>query len=154
MLFSCYATAQGEQGKDIDDKNEEGKNEHHRTIGESGLGKSIDSGLEKSLDRQDLTMEGSKSQGGQDECLKDMSQDEPTIIHETQSLSQSVNDGTCLDKEVLSKDQDEDPLNVITKSHGVDGAAMEANAAHDDEDSSSGPFFKTSVTTKTTTKVS
>lgn len=156
MLFSYHATAQGEQGNNIDNKSEGGKNKPNRTIAidESGLGKSIDSGLGKSMDRQDLTMEGSKSQGGQDECLKDMSQDEPTVIHATQSLSQSVNDDTCLDKEVSSKDQDEDP--VIVKSHSVDDATMDAKkpAADDDEDSSSGPVFRKTGSKKTTTIVS
>ena len=112
----------------------------NRSLGESGLGKSIDSGLGKSMDNQD-----SRS-------VKDMSQDEPTVIHETQTLSQGgVDDKDHLDDHVLSAVEDDEPLSVIAQSRRVKKDAKKTDAG---EDSSSGPFTKASATVKKPSTVS
>ena len=110
----------------------------NRSLGESGLGKSIDSGLGKSIDNH----LDSRS-------VKDMSLDEPTIIHETQALSQGgVDDKDHLDDHVLSSVKDDEPLSVIAKSRRVSKDGKDAKKTGDGEDSSSGPFTKANATVK------
>ena len=107
------------------------------------------------MGRLDPTVD-SKNEVGHGEYLKDASQDEPTVIHSTQSLTQNENDDdTRIDGEVTSKDQNEDPVSVISKPRRADDDTMDAKktAAEHDDDSSSGPFFKGKVSKNTTKKV-
>ena len=125
----------------------------NRSMGESGLGKSIDSGLGKSVEYLDLTIEDSKDIEGHGRSLQVMSQDEPTVIHATQTLSQVDVDGdTHFDDDVFSKDQDEEP--VVSVIDGGDDDVMDVKKIDDRRDSSSGPFTKTSVSEKKISKVS
>ncbi|CAB3995129.1 Hypothetical predicted protein [Paramuricea clavata] len=152
-----------ENGMDNTDEMKKGRD--NRSMDESGLGRSIDSGLGKSMDIQDLTMEDGHVKKGEHvkkeelvkkeghvKCLQDISQDEPTVIHATQTFSQEgMDDHTHLDDEVFSKDLDEDTLSVIAKKSGVDDGAKDVNVDVD-RDSSSGPFTKASVSEKTISK--
>ena len=181
LFFKFYETEQrgkGGEGNGMDNTDEVKKGTDNRSMDESGLGRSIDSGLGKSMDIQDLTMEeghvkreehvkkeghvkkeervkkeGHVMKEEHVKCLQDISQDEPTVIHATQTLSQEgMDDHTHLDDEVFSKDQDEDPLSVIAKKSGVDDVAKDVKVDVD-RDSSSGPFTKASSSEKTISKV-
>jgi hypothetical protein len=169
LFFKFYETEQrgkGGEGNGMDNTDEVKKCRDNRSMDESGLGRSIDSGLGKSMDIHDLTMEEGhvKKEGhvkeeelvmkeGHVKRLQDISQDEPTVIHATQTLSQEgMDDHTHLDDEVFSKDQDEDPLSVIAKKSGVDDGAKDVKVDVD-RDSSSGPFTKASSSEKTISKV-
>ena len=93
----------------------------------------------------------SNNKAGHGEYLKDASQDEPTVVHSTQSLTQNENDDDArIDGEVTSKDQDENPRRTDNDTKEANKTAADDD---DDDDSSSGPFFKGNVGKNTTKKV-
>lgn len=149
-------------GNAVDNKNEIKKRRNDRSTDESGLGKSVDSGLGKSLDKQDVTMGDNRHKEGDGGILETMvmSQDEPTVINETQISGQGAEENnTKIGAKVSSKLNRQEPtVSVDAKNPSVGiHARMDDKAEADDEgDRSSGPFKKTteSVSEKKTTKVS
>ena len=106
-----------------------------------------DSGLGKSLDKQDLTLEDTKDK----EKKKDSSHEEPTVINETQTLSQEDALG---DTHVESEIFPEDLQHVLLPepSGGVDDKGQKKSLADGEDGDSSAPFIKKSK--KTAGKVS
>jgi hypothetical protein len=134
-------TEQQGEGNDLEKKEKD-----RQSLDESGLGKSIDSGLGKSIDNKDQSIGDLKNMDELSGCLQDVSQDEPTVIHATQTLSQN----DVEDKDDLYEDEDEKPLSVIAKSCRV---KKDAKKSDDGGDSSSGPFVKKTPTVSTTSSL-
>ncbi|XP_028402431.1 synaptonemal complex protein 2-like [Dendronephthya gigantea] len=110
------------------------------SVDDSGLGKSIDSALGKSLDKQNLTLEVTKDKEEQ----KDTSHEEPTVINETQTLSQEGALGVTNVETVFQ----EDPLHVLLPEASGGVADMGKKRSSADGADSSGPFIKISKKTE------
>ena len=113
------------------------------SMGESGLGKSIDSGYGRSVDKKDQTVEDLAD--GREGVIKDMSQGEPTVIHATQTVSQDGD--THLEDDVFTKGGEEPPASVIAQPSGAEDVPEKGvkKSIIDGDGSSSGPYVKVST---------